>query len=74
MAEDHHRIQWVNPQDLIPHPRRSEAGPRYDTEEALQNFSLKYAILQADIESNGIKRTFARLSSCRSYYVGTSSI
>ncbi len=48
-------VVMVDPKKLIPHPRRDEGGPRFDTKEALENLPMNLAALQADLLANGIE-------------------
>lgn len=48
-------IVMVNPNELVPHPRRDEAGERYDTPEAMDNLPTNLVSLQANILQNGIR-------------------
>ncbi|GMA59435.1 hypothetical protein GCM10025858_39390 [Alicyclobacillus sacchari] len=48
-------VVMVNPNELIPHPRRDEAGERYDTPEAMDNLPTNLVSLQANILQNGIR-------------------
>ena len=48
-------VVMVDPKKLIPHPRRGEGGPRYDSDEAMKNLPMNMVALQADILENGIE-------------------
>ena len=48
-------VVQVDPAILVPHPRRDEAGGRYDTEEALKNIPPNLAGLYATILEEGIR-------------------
>ncbi len=48
-------VVQVDPRTLIPHPRRNEAGERYDTDEAYENLPAHLVALQANIMENGIR-------------------
>lgn len=48
-------VVQVDPAILVPHPRRDEAGVRYDCEEALKNIPPNLAGLYATILEEGIR-------------------
>lgn len=48
-------IVMLDPRTLIPHPRRGEAGERYDTDEQMENLPAHLVALQANIMENGIR-------------------
>ncbi len=48
-------VVMVDPKQLIPHPRRGEGGPRYDSDEGMKNLPMNMVALQADILENGIE-------------------
>ena len=48
-------VVMVDPKRLIPHPRRGEGGPRYDSDDGMKNLPMNMAALKADIVANGIE-------------------
>lgn len=55
MQEWNREIVMIDPSALIPHPRRAEAGDRFDNSEALESLPPNLVSLQANILQNGIR-------------------